>query len=186
MVRFRSLFSFKVNVKIVLRISWAVTNLWTLYTVHPLTDLNQTWYTVNIWQSLKPIYYTPHNEVVEGIIFLTGVKTYLLFINSLCNGVVWLCNKMYLVYFRDKFKQLNVLLSSKCINFLQLIKKIYCRYFLFKPNVFQRYLFFAHKYFYQTIRYVNIFLRVHSCIHKNLGWIHVVQCMTQTFSVWFV
>ena len=31
----------------------SVTTLWTLYTEHPLTDLNQTWYTVSIWQGLE-------------------------------------------------------------------------------------------------------------------------------------
>ena len=30
-----------------------ITMLWTLYTVHPLTDLNQTWYTDSIWQGLE-------------------------------------------------------------------------------------------------------------------------------------
>ena len=53
-----------------------VTALWTLYTVHPLTDLNQTWYTVAIWQGLEAyLFWRSKVKVTIGLRIFSTVTT---------------------------------------------------------------------------------------------------------------
>ena len=52
-----------------------VTTLWALYTEYPLTDLNQTCYTVSIWQGLEAYLFSWSSAKSQGQIWSYNIST---------------------------------------------------------------------------------------------------------------